>query len=162
MNRLILSVLLLSVSVLVLAAETWSVGQAKVDGIPIVYKFMGELPEQKIRSQMSWLTVVSWNYDGTDNNGMPPNEVNQAMIRLEDGLQNIVGRGSLYYDVYAATGNNLKEFVFYIADCETFMDHFNTALEGHSAYPIEVNFYQDEHWSDLLELQQVFAASVEK
>ena len=79
--------------------------------------------------------------------------VNQLMIKLEDGLKTIKGREDLYFDVYSTTGNDLKEFVFYIADREIFMKHFNEALSSHAVYPIEVNFYQDKEWSDLKRLQ---------
>lgn len=144
------------------AEETWSVGEAKIQGKPVVYKFMNELPSKDLRDKMIWLTVVSWKYDGSTNNGMPPGHVNEAMIRLEDGLETIRGREGLYFDVYSATGNNLKEFVFYIADREEFMGNFNEALHGHEAYPIEINFYEDKEWSDLVKLQADFGITANK
>ena len=52
--------------------ETWSVGEATIKGKPVVYKFMNEFPDDSTRSKMEWLTVVSWKYDGSTNNGMPP------------------------------------------------------------------------------------------
>jgi len=78
------------------------------------------------------------------------------MIKLEDALETISGREALYLDVYSATGNNLKEFVFYIADREQFMANFNHALRDQPAYPIEINFYEDNEWSDLAKLHQDF------
>lgn len=145
-----------------IAEETWSVGEAKIEGKPVVYKFMNELPEENLRAKMSWLTVVSWKYDGSTNNGMPPKQVNDSMIKLEDDLETIEGRESLYYDVYSATGNNLKEFVFYIADREEFMGNFNKALSGHPVYSIDINFYEDKEWSDLVKLQTDFRVTANK
>lgn len=136
--------------------DTWSVGEATIQGKPVVYKFMNEFPDEVTRHRISWLTVVSWKYDGSENNGMPPKQINESMIKLEDGLETIEGREKLFFDVYSATGNNLKEFVFYIADREEFMDNFNEALNKHSAYPIEINFYEDKEWSDLKKLQADF------
>lgn len=89
-------------------------------------------------------------------------EVNESMIRLEDGLETIKGREKIYFDVYSVTGNNLKEFVFYIASREAFMNNFNAALNGHPAYPVEVNFYEDKEWSDLVKLQNDFAVTANK
>ena len=145
-----------------IADEKWSVGESKIQGKPVVYKFMNELPEVALRNKMSWLTVVSWKYDGSTNNGMPPKEVNEVMIQLEDGLETIEGRESLYFDVYSATGNELKEFVFYIADREEFMSNFNKALSDQPAYPIEVNFYEDKDWSELTKLQSDFGVMANK
>lgn len=162
MKKLIALVIILGVSFMAKAEETWSVGEAKIKGMPVVYKFINELPEEKLRNSMAWLTVVSWKYDGSTNNGMPIKEVNETMIRLEDGLEAIKGREKIYFDVYSATGNNLKEFVFYIASREEFMNNFNEALNGHPAYPIEVNFYEDKDWSDLVKLQNDFGVTANK
>jgi Family of unknown function (DUF695) len=95
----------LGISWMVFAEGTWSVGQTKVQGKPVVYKFMNDLPGAGIRKATPWLTVVSWKYDGSKNNGMPPKEINASMIALEDGLETIEGREKLYFDVYSATGN---------------------------------------------------------
>jgi hypothetical protein len=156
MKKLITLIVILGMSFMAKSEETWSVGESKIKGMPVVYKFMNELPEENIRNSMDWLTVVSWKYDGSTNNGMPIKEVNDTMIRLEDGLETIKGREKIYFDVYSATGNNLKEFVFYIASRDGFMNNFNEALNGHPAYPIEVNFYEDKEWSDLVKLQNDF------
>ncbi len=81
------------------------------------------------------------------------------MIKLEDGLELIEGRGGLYLDVGTETGNNKKEFVFYVADRERFMANFNAALKGHSAYPVEITFYEDKEWSELKRLQKDFGVN---
>jgi hypothetical protein len=138
------------------ADETWSVGEAKIQGNPVVYKFINELPSANIRQSMPWLTIVAWKYDGTGNNGMPPKHINESMIKLEDGLELIEGRGALYLDVATETGNNSKEFMFYIADRDKFMTNFNIALKRHSAYPIKITFYEDKEWSELKKLHKDF------
>jgi hypothetical protein len=137
--------------------KTWSVGNAHVQERPVVYKFMNEFPDEVTRHRIPWLTVISWKYDGDSNNGMPFKEINESMINLEDGLEDIKGRGRLFFDVYSATGNNLKEFVYYISDREEFMSNFNDALESHDEYPIEINFYKDKEWSELEKLQSDFS-----
>lgn len=136
--------------------DTWSVGEAKIQGKPVVYKFINALPDEDARSKFRWLTVVSWKYDGSKNNGMPPKPVNESMIKLEDGLEEMKGHESVYYDVYSASGNDLKEFVFYITDREIFMSNFNEALKEHPKYPLEINFYEDAEWSDLKKLHKDF------
>lgn len=64
--------LLLGIINIASAEEVWSVGKSEVNGKPIVYKFMNGLPELSVRNKLPWLTVVSWKYDGSTNNGMPP------------------------------------------------------------------------------------------
>lgn len=162
MKEAITVLLVLGLSFMAVAEETWSVGEAKIQEKPVVYKFINELPNQTIRYKMLWLTVISWKYSGTKNNGMPPKEVNAKMIQLEDALESMEGRETLYFDVYSATGNNLKEFVFYIADRDKFMTNLNESLSSHPLYPIEINFYEDKEWSDLVKLQNDFRIAEDK
>jgi len=142
--------------------ETWTVAKSSVKGIPVIYKFMNELPDEITRGKLPWLTVVSWKYDGSTNNGMPTRDVNDGMIELEDSLEAIVGREAIYFDVYSATGNDLKEFVFYISYQAEFVENFNDAMSGKPRYPIEINFYEDKEWSDLAKLQQDFKFTANK
>ena len=162
MNKLILSIFGLGASFMAWSEETWTVAKSSVKGIPVIYKFMNELPDEITRGKLPWLTVVSWKYDGSTNNGMPTRDVNDGMIELEDSLEAIVGREAIYFDVYSATGNDLKEFVFYISDQAEFMENFNDAMSGKPRYPIEINFYEDKEWSDLAKLQQDFKFTANK
>lgn len=141
---------------MIVAEETWSVGKARIQGKPVVYRYLSDLPREDLRNTMPWLMVISWKYDGSASNGMPPSQMHTLMYKLEDSLENIQGRQQLYLDVYTATGNNLKEFVFYIADREAFMESFYKELEQHPDFPIEIRFYKDEHWSELANLQGGF------
>jgi hypothetical protein len=90
---------------------------------------------------------------------MPISSENEQMIALEDGLEEISGEESIYLSAYTATGNDLKEFIFYISDREAFIENLNKTLSSHSSYPIEINFYKDEEWSDLTKLLEDFKGS---
>jgi len=142
------------------AEDTWTVGQIKINGRPVIYKFLSQLPDEK--EKLNWLTVVAWKYDGSSNNGMPPKEINNSMIKLEDALEKIDGDGQIYEMAYTATGNNLKEFVYYISNQEEFMENFNNALSGHPRYPLAINFYEDSNWSDLSKLLEDFSSAANK
>lgn len=130
--------------------------------MPIVYKYLSQLPNEKERDKLNWLTVISWKYDGSINNGMPPQETNDSMIALEDALETIKGEGNIYEMAYTATGNDLKEFVYYISDRDAFMKNFNEALSDHPSYPLAINFYEDPDWSDLSKLHANFSNAANK
>ncbi len=138
------------------AEETWSIGKLHVKGMPVIYKFLTHLPDKEVTSKLKWLAVISWKYDGSNNNGMPTKEINDLMIELEDGLEEVKGSGKIYLPVYAATGNNVKEFVFYISDRDLFLEQLNNSLTQHQSYPIEITFYKDEDWTELSELLNDF------
>ena len=52
------------------------IGRAYIDGLPVIYKFVDKAPTDAKRKTLPWLTVISWKYDGSENNGMPPKVVN--------------------------------------------------------------------------------------
>jgi len=159
MKIVLIILALLGVITMAQAEDTWTVGKMNIKGKPVIYKFMSQLPDIAIQKKLPWLTVISWKYDGSTNNGMPVPSENKQMITLEDGLEEISGEKSIYLPAYTATGNDLKEFVFYISDRDAFIDKLNKSLSSHSGYPIEINFYKDEYWSDLTKLLEDFKGS---
>jgi hypothetical protein len=136
--------------------EKGVIGRVYEDGLPVIYKFVNELPQDSVRSNLSWLTVISWKYDGESNNGMPLNDDNQRMIVLEDTIEDHIENDQVLRLVYSRTGNNLKEFVYYINDQDKFLEAFNKALSGQPRYPIAINFYQDVGWEDFKRLLNDF------
>ncbi|ARU27925.1 DUF695 domain-containing protein [Cellvibrio sp. PSBB006] len=142
--------------------EKGIIGRVYEDGAPVIYKFVDELPQDTIRSNLPWLTVISWKYDGSSNNGMPLNDDNQRMITLEDAIQDHIENDQVLRHVYSRTGNNLKELVYHINDRDVFLEVFNDALSDHPHYPIEINFYQDAEWEDFKRLLSDFSKAVNK
>jgi hypothetical protein len=88
------------------------IGEYYEDGFPVIIKFVDELPTIATQKHFSSLTIISWKYDGTLNNGMPIKHINDKMIRLEKALYEAMSRFKSYVHAYSRTGNNLKEFVY--------------------------------------------------
>ena len=137
------------------AERFYASGETKEDGLPVIFKFVDELPSQDTRERFRWLTVISWKYDGSVRNGMPPESTNKQMIALEHAIDEIE-EAALCRHAYSRTGNGLKELVYYISDQGQFMDAFNNALSEHPGYPIEINFYDDQEWEDFQKLRGLF------
>ena len=130
------------------AQEKGIIAKYSEDSFPVVLKLVDEFPDEAVRSKFSWLTVISWKYDGSENNGMPLEEVNSGMIKLEETIEGSIETKGCCRHAYSRTGNNLKEFVYYIESKDEFLEVFNTALDSHPRYPIEINFYEDQQWED--------------
>jgi hypothetical protein len=122
------------------------IGEYHEGDYPIVVRFVNELPSGQVISHLSWFTVISWKYDGSERNGMPTDDVNKKMIELEDALTEKLDENAICQHAYNRTGNSLKEFNYYISDRDEFMVQFNQALKGHVSYPIEISFYEDPEW----------------
>ena len=133
------------------------IGRVRENGLPVIYKFVNQMPEPASRAPLPWLTVIAWTYDGDDNNGMPGDADNQAMVQLEDVIEEQLDDGRRLRHAYSRTGNNLKELVYYSADRDGFIDAFNGALDGYPRFPIEINFYEDPDWKDLRRLLEDFS-----
>jgi hypothetical protein len=130
------------------AQEKGIIGKYTEDGSPVILKFVNEFPTEDVRNVYRWLTVISWEYDGGQNNGMPPKDTNLSMISLEDALDVSLEKEGHCKHAYSRTGNNLKEFVYYTENQEIFLAAFNNALVSHPLYPIEITFYEDQSWED--------------
>ena len=63
------------------------IGRSHKDGLPVIWKFISEAPTSQKRAALPWLTVISWKYDGSTNNGMPPKAGNDRMIALEQTIE---------------------------------------------------------------------------
>ena len=139
-----------------------NIGRFYEDGLPVIYKFVNELPETEVRDKLQWLTVVSWKYDGAENNGMPLSEENQRMIVLEEIIDDELESSNVSRHVYSRTGNNLKNLVYYIHDRDQFLEKFNRAFAKHARYPPEITFYEDREWEDFRSLLSDFSNAANK
>lgn len=79
------------------------------------------------------------------------------MIELEDILEELFETNSFAERAYSRTGNNLKEFVFYISNRYLFLNKFNDMAKGKPRFPIEIKFYDDPSWSDYESLIKDFS-----
>lgn len=117
----------------------------------ILWTYVPELPAQDARRAMPWLTVLRWEYDGSHCEGMPTAEESQHMQMLEAALKE-VERPEFCFEGYRRIGAGLREFVFYIADRDKFLKEFNNSVAQDRRYPITINFYKDDEWSELRDL----------
>lgn len=135
--------------------SSWLLLEYQNEGYPIVMKVMEELPSESVRDRFGWLTVISWKYDRTENNGMPLPAVNSQMVDLEHAIDEIQ-ENDLCVQVYSKTGNGLKELVYYISDRDEFMTSFNEVLADHPRYPLDIEFFEDPQWGDLQTVHKVY------
>jgi hypothetical protein len=125
-----------------------TIGRYYANDLPVIVKFVNELPNEKLMNKLPFLTVVSWKYNGSKNNGMPSKKINERMIILEEALHNSMEKTDIFTHAYSRTGNNLKELVYYTTKQDDFLTMLNQTLEKHSVYPIDIEFFEDKDWID--------------
>jgi hypothetical protein len=136
--------------------ETGVIGKVYENGLPVIYAFVNEDPTQENIARFSSLTIISWEYDGSNNNGMPEEEINMQMLTLEDALSQEFENSTNSMWVFNRTGNNLKEFAYYINSRDKFIEDLNKALSSHPQFPIDIKFYDDPNWLEITQLLKEF------
>lgn len=132
------------------------IGRSYKDGLPVIWKFVNEEPSVVTREALPWLTVISWEYDGIDNNGMPVKATNERMVQLEGTIRDGVEADGFCEHTISRTGSNLKELIYYIHDRDSFLERLNFALRSHERYPIEITFYEDPEWTEHQNARELF------
>jgi len=119
---------------------------------PVIVKFIKDLPTIDIQKDFPFLTIVSWKYEGSSNNRMPPFEINEKMVSLENALSKTMEKSKSFIHTYIRTGNNLKELIYYSKGPDEFMPLSNKTLKNQQRYPIDIDFFEDSEWTELKKL----------
>ena len=137
---------------MVKAQELGIIARTYEDDMPVIYKLVDELPDETTLESFPWLTLVSWDYDASENNGMPDDSAMDAMNCLERAIQDALVKNGLCRHAYSRTGNGQKNLVYYASNRDAFMAAFNDALIDHPKYPLEIGFYNDGDWDTFRKL----------
>jgi Family of unknown function (DUF695) len=130
---------------------TGRIVRTEKDGKSILWTYVPAMPSDEEQRSCPWLTVLRWHYDGSENNGMPNEEANLGMLAIDKAIGTFE-RPRYCTEAYRRVGDDLREFVLYVADRDDFLASLNKALADHPRYPIEIKFYEDNNWSDLEKL----------
>lgn len=97
------------------------------------------------KSDYSTMVVISWDFDGSNSNGLPHGEINDQQQLLEDQLD-WLDHPEHSYLTQVVTGNGRKEWLWYVKDCDSWMEKLNESLSKQPVFPIAINFYDEPKW----------------
>lgn len=89
--------------------DLWSIGEAQVNGLPVVVRFRTGLPAEPARQRADNLIIISWPYAGIDS-GMPNDEDKQHTNRFEEAIEKGFDDSAIGVQVACLTGNHQKEW----------------------------------------------------
>lgn len=98
----------------------------------------------------SRLVIVTWRYE-PGQSGMPDSQTHKDMQMFEDALEAGAERRGKAFQAVSLTGAGKKEWRYYAADTDAFMESLNQDLQGHAAYPLEIESFFDPEWNALRE-----------
>lgn len=118
---------------------TW---QATQNGNPMTYRGLTQ-PNDQCRLFLH-LIGIFWDHEDFAN-GLPSPEVNDAQVHLEDTLDQLESESSGILSL-VVFGNGRKEWHWYVADIDAWMNGLNECLSDHEPYPIRIEFAPNDNW----------------
>lgn len=83
-------------------------------------------------------------------------------MEFESSLDDLTMYTNLSFLMGVSNGRGLKEWAFYVKDCDEFMENFNKALENQPGYPIKVQFIGEPNWEVWKEKLEIYERSQEQ
>jgi hypothetical protein len=118
--------------------EEWMLRTGDEAGHPVVVRTRTRPPRGMSLDGYPASVEIVWRFDGAAQNGMPTSELVAQMDECDGILHTLEGPANGMLGL-AITGNNRREWVWYVADPETFATRVRAlqAISG-DRFPIEV------------------------
>lgn len=129
------------------SAQVWETATSthQTNGRVIVFRYIKEFSPGFKKSTQPDRIILAWRYQSE--RGMPVLEERQRMDAMEDALEPIVEKDNFATLALVSTGENLREWTYYVKSENEFMVRLNQALAGKPAFPIEVHTASDPQWA---------------
>lgn len=114
------------------------------NGRKIIYRYAQELSPTFDRGSQPIRVIIVWKY--SSDTGQPYAEEHAAMNLLEDTLEPVL-QNDFSTLALVSTGENLREWTYYVASEDEFMTRLNDALAGLPKFPIEIHITEDPAWT---------------
>ncbi|MBY0534277.1 MAG: DUF695 domain-containing protein [Chitinophagaceae bacterium] len=127
--------------------DTYSVLEAETpDGTPMMAALNSELLEWDSKASHPWMTVLTFNYDGSEGNGMPTDTDYQLLNTIEDAFMVSLKDEDGYLNLGRETGQNQRKVYFACKDFRKPSIHFDAIEKQYPQYKVEFSLYKDKYW----------------
>ncbi|OED35629.1 hypothetical protein AB833_29540 [Chromatiales bacterium (ex Bugula neritina AB1)] len=116
------------------------------DGKTLLFRSLRKIPEGSNPADYPYLVTIFWPYVAVDDGGMPDADTNEDQIEFEEAISHLDSKGTGHL-MLVVTGNGSKEWNWYVADVNSWMEQLNTALSERAEFPIEIENCQQPDWS---------------
>ncbi len=127
--------------------DSYSLFEFESNDQPIIAVMNTELLNWEKKASHPWILIITMNYDGQDNNGMPNKNCSNLMDKIEEEIMEQLKDSEGYINVGRETGN--KERLVYFA-CKEFRTPSRTLYKVIEKYKgdqnIDFDIYKDKYW----------------
>ncbi len=133
----------------------WRIVNAVNDatGQAAVFRLRIRKPRIRKLGKFRIAVTVTWRYG--QKGEMPSKPVHEKQTQFDRALDGLSSENGYAELMRVATGDGLKEWLYYTSDIERFGQTFNEMLAGLETFPVDVNFEEDPSWSIWQEFVQV-------
>jgi hypothetical protein len=131
--------------------DQWLIAKGEEAGLPMIFRMRKEVPPGVRTKKYPRIINIYWRYEDASNNGLPPELVLKRMGELEERLDGTEGLDNGFM-VLSITGNQRKEWIWYVCDERRFIERLNRALAGPEPFPIELHAANDPKWKSFTSL----------
>ena len=114
------------------------------NGRKIIFRYAKELSASFERACQPVRIIIAWTYQSES--GQPMSEDRQRMNQLEDMLESVLKEDGFATLALVSTGEELREWTYYVKSEAEFTARLNYALAGVPAFPIEIHAAPDPEW----------------
>jgi len=133
--------------------DDWEICEGQIDGAHHIIRKRATFPSPTNQERFDRLIILSWHYE-PDVSGMPNSATHERMQELEDALEAGTEARGIAYQALSMTGAGTREWRYYAASTDDFIDSLHRDLDGHDAYPLALDSYLDPEWNGLMEFHQ--------
>ena len=128
-------------------AQVWATATSthQTNGRVIVFRYIKDFRPGFTKTTQPVRVILAWKYQS--DKGMPALAERQRMDAMEDALEPVLGKDNFATLALVSTGENLREWTYYVKSEGEFMAHLNRALSGKPPFPIEVHADTDPQWT---------------
>ena len=129
------------------SAQMWATATStnQNNGKVIIFRYVKELSPDFHRATQPDRVILVWKYKS--NKGMPAREERKRMDIMEDALEPLLEKDGFATLALVSTGENLREWTYYVKSENEFIERFNRALKDKPKFPIEIHTAADPNWT---------------
>ena len=126
--------------------DPWTIAEGNEDGLPVLYRLRGCVPDGISISKYPYLLSILWHYETKEESGMPSKDTNEQQLAFDDALDEMdnTGQGTL---MLVVTGNGRREWIWYVSNPQDWLASLHTCLVGHPVYPLDIQQSEDSEWN---------------
>ena len=138
----------------IFATDDWEVCESTMDGVRYIVRMRSTFPSNADQQRFDQLIIVCCFYQ-TDDSGLPDTETHRLIVEFEDALDAGTEMKGIAFQVLSLTGVGKRKWRYYASSPDDFVESLNNDLQGHSAYPLEIESFLDPDWTGLREFHQM-------